>query len=280
MAAAASSVDRLEALKEFDESKGGVKGLVDSGVTSLPPFFIHPNIDLSPVPKPQLSIPTVDLSLPRPAIVDLVRSAAGSIGFFNVVNHGIPSPIIDNALSGVRSFNELPHEVRSKHYSRQMQGGVSYASNVDLFRSPAASWRDTIQIAAAPARPDPARIPEICRAEVLLFEEQAARLGRELMGILGEGLGLSKGRLEEMSLCDGRVMVCHCYPRCPEPERTMGLVEHTDPGALTVLAQDKVGGLQVRWKGEDGEKKGWVDVEPMEGALVVNVGDLLQVRNY
>lgn len=52
----------------------------------------------------------------------------------------------------------------------------------------------------------------------------------------------------------------------------MGLAEHTDPGVVTVLVQDKVGGLQVKWN------EGWVDVEPLEGAVVINVGDLLQVR--
>ena len=45
---------------------------------------------------------------------------------------------------------------------------------------------------------------------------------------------------------EGKVRDCHYYPVCPEPERTMGLVSHTDPGVLTVLAQDCAGGLQVK----------------------------------
>jgi isopenicillin N synthase-like dioxygenase len=67
-------------------------------------------------------------------------------------------------------------------------------------------------------------------------------------------------------------MQCHYYPPCPEPERVMGSREHTDGDFFTVLAQDGVGGLQVRL--DDGE---WVDVAPVPGALLVNIGDVLKV---
>lgn len=46
---------------------------------------------------------------------------------------------------------------------------------------------------------------------------------------------------------------------------------HTDAGGLTILLQDSVGGLQVKVGNE------WIDVEPVEGAFVINVGDLMQI---
>uniref|UniRef100_A0A0D9WNY7 Fe2OG dioxygenase domain-containing protein n=1 Tax=Leersia perrieri TaxID=77586 RepID=A0A0D9WNY7_9ORYZ len=76
----------------------------------------------------------------------------------------------------------------------------------------------------------------------------------------------------------GKSMICHYYPVCPEPERTMGIVPHTDPGVLTVLAQDAVGGLQVKHTAEDGGSY-WVDAKPVPGALLINVGDLLQIMS-
>ena len=36
-----STYDRMKELKEFDQSKIGVKGLADSGITSIPRFFVH-----------------------------------------------------------------------------------------------------------------------------------------------------------------------------------------------------------------------------------------------
>jgi isopenicillin N synthase-like dioxygenase len=80
------------------------------------------------------------------------------------------------------------------------------------------------------------------------------------------------------------IMACHCYPPCPEPTRVVGSLEHTDPGLFTVLAQDGVGGLQVRYHhdgaggGGDGDGGVWVDVVPASCALLVNIGDLLKVH--
>ncbi|KAJ0987243.1 hypothetical protein J5N97_005599 [Dioscorea zingiberensis] len=274
MTTAMVGFDRAEAVKEFDETKAGVKGLVDSGITALPPIFHHPNPHLSPAAS-HLSIPTVDLSLPRSIVVDHIRSASKEWGFFQIVNHGIPLSAIENTISAIRSFHELPADVRSQHYTRGFVGGVSYSSNVDLFKAGAASWRDTVQIAMAPVRPEVDRIPEVCRAETLAWDEHVKEITREVMGLMCEGLGVDTKRIEEMSCLEARMMVCHYYPPCPEPDRTLGIVDHTDPSVLTVLIQDLIGGLQVK-KEENGEEV-WVDVKPIPGALVINVGDLLQI---
>ncbi|KAJ3699352.1 hypothetical protein LUZ61_003057 [Rhynchospora tenuis] len=268
--------DRAAAVKQFDESRTGVKGLVDVGIDEIPPMFRHNPDPLPPAPTGSVSVPTIDLSLPRGVVVDLIRAASHEWGFFQVINHGIPVSVIDGTLSAIRSFNELPPSDRSPYYSRSLTGGVSYSSNVDLYKSSAASWRDTIQVLMGPARPDPDRIPPVCRQEILAWDENVSQVGRALLELMSEGLGVGPHRLKELTIGDGKVMVCHYYPPCPEPDATMGVVTHTDPGALTVLVQDSTGGLQVKHVREDGECY-WVDVEPVPGALVINVGDLLQI---
>lgn len=63
------------------------------------------------------------------------------------------------------------------------------------------------------------------------------------------------------------------YPACPISPDAFGLVPHTDSDFLTVLSQDHVGGLQLMKQGAS-----WVAVKPIPDALIVNVGDLFQVR--
>ncbi|KAK8634230.1 hypothetical protein V6N13_015058 [Hibiscus sabdariffa] len=90
------------------------------------------------------------------------------------------------------------------------------------------------------------------------------------MGLLSEGLGLDMDRLKNTCL-DARLMVGNYYPPCPQPDLTVGIASHADPGVLTLVLQDHIGGLQIKHKGE------WVDVKPVHGALVINIADILQI---
>lgn len=106
------------------------------------------------------------------------------------------------------------------------------------------------------------------------YFDQVICLGYTLFELLSEALGLHKNHLRDMGCADGLSTVCHYYPKCPEPELTMGTTKHADFDFLTILLQDQTGGLQIL----HGEQ--WVDVPPIPGALLVNVGDLLQARVY
>ncbi|KAL8034927.1 hypothetical protein ABFX02_12G062500 [Erythranthe guttata] len=273
-----TNYDRLKELKQFDDSKIGVKGLVDRGLPTIPRFFVHPpDPDTSTEPgsstRTRTSIPVIDFSAPRSTLVKQIRDSASALGFFQIVNHGIPPETINQLLSSARSFNELPEEEKARFYSRDMSHGAAFSTNFDLYQSNAASWRDTLQLRLAPTPPDWDHVPENCKDAIVDWDKEVARFGEELMGLLCEGLLGSEnaGLLKEMSCLDTRIMVAHYYPYCPQPELTKGLSSHTDPGVLTVLVQNEVPGLQVKVGDE------WADVEPVEGAIVINIGDILQI---
>ncbi|CAI8605451.1 unnamed protein product [Vicia faba] len=269
--------DRLKAVKEFDETKAGVKGLIDSGIKTIPSFFIHPPeilSDLVPGSGPEPEIPTIDLSAiheSRATVVDQIRSAASTVGFFQVINHGVSPDLLRSVVGAMKAFHEQPAEVRAQVYRREAATGVSYISNVDLFTSKAASWRDTLQIRTGPIPAEEKEIPEVCRKEVMEWDREVVRVGDILLGLLSEGLGLGEEGFKELGLSQGRVMAAHYYPFCPQPNLTVGLNSHADPGALTILLQGHIGGLQVR------TQHGWIHVKPLDGALVINIGDLLQI---
>lgn len=106
-------------------------------------------------------------------------------------------------------------------------------------------------------------------------------LCERLMKVMSASLGLDETRFQEAfggSDC-GACLRANYYPRCPQPDLTLGLSAHSDPGVLTVLLADEhVRGLQVRRRGGvDGD---WVTVQPVPDAFIVNVGDQIQVRVY
>ena len=108
------------------------------------------------------------------------------------------------------------------------------------------------------------------------YSREVAALCGRLMTAMSVGLGVGETRLQEAFGGADGAGVCvrvNYYPRCPQPDLTLGLSAHSDPGALTVLLADEhVRGLQVR-RG-DGE---WVTVQPVRDAFIVNVGDQVQV---
>ncbi|KAK8628278.1 hypothetical protein V6N13_063987 [Hibiscus sabdariffa] len=173
-------------------------------------------------------------------------------------------------MGSIRAFHEQPTDVKTKLYTRDLESGVIFLSNFDLFHSKAASWRDTLQIKLGRRLPKLEDIPEVIRDEVVQWNLYSETLGEQLMGLLSEGLGLDMDRLKNTCL-DAKLMVGNYYPHCPQPDLTVGIASHSDPGVLTLVLQDHIGGLQIKHKGE------WVDVKPVHGALVINIADILQI---
>ncbi|XP_074281794.1 1-aminocyclopropane-1-carboxylate oxidase homolog [Silene latifolia] len=276
-----SNYDRVKELKAFDETKLGVKGVVDSGSKTLPMIFIRPQDELSEeheVPCVNLQVPVISLQGieskdVRDEIVRQVMDASEKWGFFQVVDHVISLEVLDKMLEGIRMFHEQDNEVKKLFYARDIMKPVVYGSNYDLYMSRAASWRDTLAIANPyPGFLDTNEIPEICRDVMVDYINQVMKLGDTLLELLSMGLGLEPSYLkEEMECNEGWSMVNHYYPPCPAPELTMGTDKHSDPSFLTILLQDHIGGLQVLYENQ------WVNVEPIHGAIVVNIGDILQI---
>lgn len=106
------------------------------------------------------------------------------------------------------------------------------------------------------------------------YNEEVVKLCGKLMKILSVNLGLKEEYLqqafggEEVEAC----LRINLYPKCPQPDLTLGLSPHSDPGGMTLLLPDEnVSGLQVR------RAHKWITVKPVPNAFIVNIGDQIQV---
>ncbi|KAF8394295.1 hypothetical protein HHK36_020501 [Tetracentron sinense] len=274
--------DRFEDLKAFDETKAGVKGLVDAGVVKLPRIFIRPPDELALEKlnshiQTHFEVPVIDLAGidrddRRKEIVDEIGRASERWGFFQVVNHGVPVTVMEEMIKGVVRFNEQDDEVKKELYTRDRTRRVRFISNFDLYITKTANWKDTLTIAMlSPDFLGPEALPAVCRKAKMEYTKRVMPLGDTLFELLSEALGLKLDHLKGMDCAKGCSLTCQYYPACPEPELVLGTSKHSDPVFLNVLLQDHIGGLQVLHQDQ------WVNVHPIPGALVVNIGDLLQV---
>ncbi|XP_013467102.2 1-aminocyclopropane-1-carboxylate oxidase homolog 12 [Medicago truncatula] len=271
-------LERIKELKDFDETKLGVKGLVDAGITKIPHIFYHlpDKIKKASESGDTTTIPVIDLAniLEDPCackrVVESVRDASETFGFFQIVNHGIPVSTLNEMKDGVVRFFEQDSEVKKKYYTRERKPFV-YNSNYNLLHtSDPITWKDTFLCNLAPNPPKPEDLPAICRNILLEYLNHVMKVGTLLFELLSEALGLNPTYLIDIGCAEGLSAFGHYYPSCPEPELTLGTVKHVDIDFITVLLQDHIGGLQVL------HKDMWVDVPTIPEALVVNIGDFLQ----
>lgn len=113
-----------------------------------------------------------------------------------------------------------------------------------------------------------------CREVMDEYGEELLKLCGRLMEVLSINLGLGEEDLQN-AFGGNNIGTClrvNFYPKCPQPDLTLGLSSHSDPGGMTLLLPDaQVPGLQVR------RNDNWITVKPAPHAFIVNIGDQIQV---
>ena len=122
--------DREKELKAFDDTKAGVKGLVDTGIVKIPQMFVIPIDELSSETSysgsTHLHIPVIDLKdiheggAQREQVVEEIKRVSETLGLFQIVNHGISEDVMDDMIKGIHRFHEQPTEVKGS-ITRVMQ---------------------------------------------------------------------------------------------------------------------------------------------------------------
>lgn len=99
------------------------------------------------------------------------------------------------------------------------------------------------------------------------------KVAQTLLNGMGKALGIKESEMVELFSEGVQSVRMNYYPPCPEPHKAIGFTPHSDADALTILYQlNDTPGLQVRKHGN------WVPICPLPDALIVNIGDIMEVR--
>jgi isopenicillin N synthase-like dioxygenase len=246
-----------------------------------------------------LDVPTIDISPflggdeSRGAqVVAAVDDAARTVGFMQIVGHGIPQEILDAFTAATDAFFALDLETKNGYRcppginrgytppkTESLANSLGLVSAADLFEainigSEAGAYPHLdLPEEHYPSNVFPSEVGEFETATTAWFS-QAGQVARTMTRIFALALQLPANYFE--SFTDHSVDVLRMINyRLPSPDVELepdqvGMGAHTDYGIVTVLWADQVPGLEIL--GTEGE---WHPVQPADGALLVNLGDAL-----
>ena len=217
------------------------------------------------------TVPAIDLAQRDGDLAKVIAGACSDWGFFHLLNHGLPASSIQTALDLAQAFFALPAELKLSHsrgqdspwgfYDRELTKNLRDRKEIFDF-----SLVENMQWPQQPAQ---------LRTVLEAYALQCHALAMQLLGLACRGLGFAYQRLApQFQPRHSSFTRLNYYPppaRVADEAGPLGISRHTDAGALTLLLQDAVSGLQVQRGGQ------WHDIEPLTGAITVNVGDMLQV---
>ncbi|KAF9676938.1 hypothetical protein SADUNF_Sadunf08G0055300 [Salix dunnii] len=264
-----------------------VQSLSESGIPLIPDRYVKP-----PLERPSINSTTlVDVNIPvidlvglngddralRATILDQISIACREWGFFQVINHGVSHQLMDGAREAWRQFFHSPMDVKQA-YANTPKTYEGYGSRLGVEKGAILDWSDYYFLHYLPSPLKDCNkwptIPADFRELLDEYGKQAVKLCGRLMKALSINLGLGEERLgnafggENIGAC----LRVNFYPKCPQPDLTLGLSSHSDPGGMTLLLPDNhVPGLQVR------KDEKWITVKPAPNAFIVNIGDQIQV---
>lgn len=218
-------------------------------------------------------------------VANEIDEACRDSGFFYVTGHGVDPQILSRLEAASWRFFSLPEKVKLEIAMEKggrawrgffPVGGELTSGKPDLkegvyFGTELASDHPRVR-AGVPLHGQnlfPAQVPEL-RAAVLDYLAALTRTAHALMEGIALALGLERRYFADHYTADPTILfrIFH-YPAPPPGDDGWGVGEHTDYGLLTLLAQDHVGGLQVK------TTRGWIDAPPLDNSFVCNIGDML-----
>ncbi|KAM1089310.1 hypothetical protein ACFX19_017306 [Malus domestica] len=228
-------------------------------------------------------VPSAD-PLPVP-VIDLMDSEASSLmiqacetwGIFQVIGHGL-TKFMEDVESEAEKLFGLPVDQKLKAL-RSPGGATGYGRpHISPFFD-RHMWQEGFTIMGSPIDHAKQLWPQDYQGfcdTIDDYQNQMKALAEKIIRIFFKSLNINFEELNWLNdsglSSPGTALQLNSYPPCPDPTRAMGMAAHTDTSLVTIVQQSKTSGLQVF---KDGV--GWVLVQPVPGALTVNLGDYLHI---
>ena len=218
------------------------------------------------------------------AAIDEIAQACRMWGFFQVINHGISTDLIDDVWYHTRAMFALPDEEKLSVLRSKDNPWGFYPNELTKNQRDKKEVFDFTRAGVDPIYGKSNRWlanRDDFKDTMLQYFDACTKLSLALLEAFCIGLKLPANYMhDDFATNHTGFMRLNYYPiEDPMVDSNvehqavadLGIHHHTDAGALTVLLQDDVGGLQVY---KDGY---WHNIPPVPGALVVNTGDMMQV---
>ncbi len=210
--------------------------------------------------------------------------AASRWGFFRLIEHDLPGEKIDAFLQMMGSFFSLPDKEKQTVSRSEDNPWGYYDRELTKNRQ---DWKEIFDLGIDTEDGDFRSVtpwpeqPAGFKDSMLEWHGLCEQISLELIRAICLNLGREADYLTKwFSPENTSFLRLNHYPICSEPadakvdfpeEGNLGIHHHTDAGAVTVLLQDGVSGLQVRHDDQ------WHTVEADRESLIINVGDMIQV---
>ena len=245
----------------------------------------------------EMQIPVVDIRgfregspSDRRAVAHEVGSACRSFGFLSIIGHGIEESLINAVFKANRDFHGLSQERKMETLISESANHRGYhpfaAESTDPDSGPDLKEAFDMALELSMDDPDvtagknlhgpnvwPQNLPGF-REALTSYYDALVGLGATLCKCFAIDLGLAEDYfVDKHSKPMAQLRLLH-YPELNPSTypNQMGAGEHTDYGSVAILAQDQTGGLEVR-----GPSNQWIPVEPLVGAFVCNLGDMMEI---
>ncbi|HKR18213.1 isopenicillin N synthase family dioxygenase [Rhizorhapis sp.] len=218
-----------------------------------------------------------------PAFAQALGSSFERFGFAMVQDHGLDSGLVEQGWALAKAFFALPEAVKRQYHIQGGAGQRGYTPYRTEIAKDAAEndlkefWhvgRDLPEdhpfADRMPANVWPAEIAPFKPCFQRLFAE-FDRVGGMLLSAIALHLGLPGDWFDDAVRDGNSILRLLHYPPVPADAPGIRAGAHEDINLITLLLGAEEAGLELL----DREGR-WLPVNPPEGALVVNVGDMLQ----